>query len=163
MAKLKITNPVAVKDKKVKEAKPESDSISIKLINNDPNQAYGTGRRKNAVARVWVRRGTGMIFVNKKSAEQYFPRESHRKYILAPFVSTNTVGQYDIICTVKGGGCSGQSGAILHGVARALDKLVPDFHTTLRQGGFLTRDARVVERKKYGQHKARKSTQFSKR
>jgi small subunit ribosomal protein S9 len=95
--------------------------------------------------------------------EQYFTREAHTKSLLRPFVVTNTAGQYDIICTVRGGGISGQLGAVLHGVSRALDKIAPEFHSILRKSGFLTRDSRVVERKKYGKHKARKSTQFSKR
>lgn len=127
------------------------------------NKVYGTGRRKNAIARVWVMSGSGKIVVNKKDIEEYFPRETHRKSIMLPFAATKTMGQYDIICTVKGGGCSGQAGAILHGTARALDKIAPEFHQTLSKGGLLTRDSRVVERKKYGKHKARKSTQFSKR
>lgn len=160
MATLKIKDVVETKDK-------PSKVVSAPLRSKDKlvgvNQGYGTGRRKNAIARVWVRSGTGQVVVNKKSLEQYFSRESHGKIIVAPFVATKTFGQYDVICTVKGGGSSGQAGAIVHGVARALDSLVPDFHKILRQGGFLTRDSRVVERKKYGKHKARKSTQFSKR
>lgn len=127
------------------------------------NKAYGTGRRKNAIARVWLMNGSGKIVVNKKDLEEYFPRETHRKSIMLPLATTKTTGQYDIICTVKGGGCSGQAGAILHGTARALDKLAPEFHQILSKNGLLTRDPRVVERKKYGKHKARKSTQFSKR
>lgn len=129
----------------------------------DVIQGYGTGRRKNAIARVWVRPGNGQMIVNKKSIELYFTRETHRKYIFQPFAATKIMGQYDMVCTVKGGGCSGQAGAVVHGIARAIDKLIPEFHQVLRQGGFLTRDSRVVERKKYGKHKARKSTQFSKR
>jgi small subunit ribosomal protein S9 len=126
-------------------------------------QAYGTGRRKNAIARVWVSHGTGAIIVNKKSLDQYFPREAHVKTILQPLAMTKVLGQYNITCTVKGGGCSGQAGAIVHGMARALNEFIPELHQILRNGGFLTRDSRVVERKKYGRHKARKSTQFSKR
>jgi small subunit ribosomal protein S9 len=127
------------------------------------NRKYGTGRRKNAIARVWIMPGKGLVSINGKDSTKYFPREFHVKSIIQPFVVTNTLGQYDVICTVKGGGLSGQAGAILHGVSRALDQMVPDFHTILRKAGMLTRDPRVVERKKYGQHKARKSTQFSKR
>lgn len=126
-------------------------------------QGYGTGRRKNAVARVWVKPGTGNIVVNKKPIDAYFAREALRKIVLQPFAAARVTGQYDVFCTVKGGGCSGQAGAVVHGVARALDKIAPDLHQILRKGGFLTRDSRVVERKKYGQHKARKRTQFSKR
>ncbi|MGI4775558.1 MAG: 30S ribosomal protein S9 [Janthinobacterium lividum] len=158
MAKLKVKNPTTAVTKKNKLSSP----LSNKLIKDTP-QAYGTGRRKNAIARVWVRPGSGIISVNKRIVDSYFSREAHVKSIMAPFAATNSKGQYDIICTVKGGGLSGQAGAIIHGVARALDILVPDFHQALRQGGFLTRDSRVVERKKYGKHKARKSTQFSKR
>jgi len=124
---------------------------------------YGTGRRKNSVARVWVRPGKGRIIVNNKDFSIYFPRETYRTSIMQPFVDTNTTGQFDVMCTTKGGGTTGQAGAIVHGIARALDCISTDFHAILRKGGFLTRDARVVERKKYGKRKARKSTQFSKR
>ena len=125
--------------------------------------AYGTGRRKNSVARVWVKPGKGAVTVNKRDVSDYFPRESYRKLILQPFVDTNTSGQYDVVCTIKGGGTTGQAGAIIHGIARALDCISDDFHSVLRKNGFLTRDSRVVERKKYGKRKARRSTQFSKR
>lgn len=125
--------------------------------------AYGTGRRKNSVARVWVKPGKGTVTVNKRDVSDYFPRESYRKLILQPFVDTNTSGQYDVVCTIKGGGTTGQAGAIIHGIARALDCISDDFHSVLRKNGFLTRDSRVVERKKYGKRKARRSTQFSKR
>ena len=124
---------------------------------------YGTGRRKNSVARVWVRPGKGRIIVNNKDFSIYFPRETYRTSIMQPFVDTNTTGQFDVMCTTKGGGTTGQAGAIIHGIARALNCISDDFHPILRKGGFLTRDARVVERKKYGKRKARKSTQFSKR
>lgn len=150
-----ITAPDTTKVKLVKQPKKPSAEIITRT--------YGTGRRKNAVARVWVMGGTGKIIVNKKDVEDYFPRETHKKAIMQPFILTKTVGQYDIICTVKGGGCSGQAGAVLHGAARALDKIAPEFHQTLSNSKLLTRDSRVVERKKYGRHKARKSTQFSKR
>jgi small subunit ribosomal protein S9 len=130
---------------------------------NATNRTYGTGRRKSSVARVWIKNGTGKVIINKKDIDQYFTRETHAKSLMQPFVVTKTTGQYDVICTVRGGGVSGQMGAVLHGVARALDKAVPEFHSILRKCGFLTRDSRVVERKKYGKHKARKSTQFSKR
>ncbi|KIJ88729.1 30S ribosomal protein S9 [Rickettsia asembonensis] len=124
---------------------------------------YATGKRKNAIARVWLKVGKGKIVVNKKTIDQYFPSETYVKTILQPFVLTKTIDQYDVICTVRGGGISGQKGAILHGISKALDKSAPDFHAILRKGGLLTRDSRVVERKKYGQRKARKKTQFSKR
>jgi small subunit ribosomal protein S9 len=124
---------------------------------------YGTGRRKDSVARVWVKPGKGKITINSKEFSLYFPRESYRTAILRPFVETNTTGQYDVVCTAKGGGTTGQAGAIVHGIARALDCISDEFHDTLKKFGFLTRDSRVVERKKYGKRKARKSTQFSKR
>lgn len=124
---------------------------------------YGTGKRKNSVARVWVKPGKGKITINNKDFSEYFPRESYRTAILRLFVDTNTTAQYDVVCTTKGGGTTGQAGAIIHGIARALDCISDDFHPILRKNGFLTRDSRVVERKKYGKRKARKSTQFSKR
>ncbi|MDR0296800.1 MAG: 30S ribosomal protein S9 [Rickettsia sp.] len=154
---------------KVQSENTKSGTVQSKLVKqktpveNSDNKVYGTGRRKNAIARVWLKSGSGRMIVNKKNGEQYFTRETHTKSLLQPFVVTKTSGQYDIICTVKGGGISGQMGAVLHGVARALDKIAPEFRSILRKSGFLTRDSRVVERKKYGKHKARKSTQFSKR
>lgn len=126
-------------------------------------RSYGTGRRKNSVARVWIKSGSGQVTVNGLEFEKYFPRGTHRTIILQPFDVTKTSGDFDIQCTVKGGGHSGQSGAIRHGVSRALDKFDPSLHDLLHRAGMLTRDSRVVERKKYGQHKARKNTQFSKR
>ena len=124
---------------------------------------YGTGRRKDAVARVWVKPGKGTITVNSKDYSKYFARKSYRTAILQPFVDTNTTGQFDVICTTKGGGTTGQAGAIIHGIARAMDCISEDYHTILRKNGFLTRDSRTVERKKYGRRKARKKVQFSKR
>ena len=126
-------------------------------------RSYGTGRRKDAIARVWIKPGKGKISINGRSFEDYFPRPAHRTALLQPFVETKTFGQFDIMCTVKGGGSTGQSGAIRHGVSRALDQFSPELHTLLSRGGYLTRDSRTVERKKYGQKKARKRFQFSKR
>lgn len=138
--------------------------IQCKSKKSTPNGGgYGTGRRKNSVARVWVKPGKGQIIVNSKDFSAYFPRESYRTAIMKPFVDTKTTAQYDVICTTKGGGTTGQAGAIVHGIARALDCISDEFHLVLRKNGFLTRDSRVVERKKYGKRKARKSTQFSKR
>lgn len=138
--------------------------IQCKSKKSIPNGGgYGTGKRKNSVARVWVKPGKGKITVNNKDFAEYFPRESYRTAIMKPFVDTNTTAQYDVVCTTKGGGTTGQAGAIVHGIARALDCISDDFHPILRKNGFLTRDSRVVERKKYGKRKARKSTQFSKR
>lgn len=125
--------------------------------------AYGTGRRKNSVARVWVKPGNGKITVNGREVERYFARPVLRMILNQPFGAVNRAGNYDVNCTVKGGGLSGQAGAIRLGISRALDQLDSSFHTILRRGGFLTRDSRVVERKKYGKAKARRSFQFSKR
>lgn len=125
--------------------------------------AYGTGRRKSSIARVWIKPGSGQVTVNKKDMNNYFVRESYIRSIMKPFVDTQTSGQYDVYCTVIGGGTTGQAGAITLGIARALDCVSEDFHTILRKNGLLTRDSRVVERKKYGLRKARKKAQFSKR
>jgi small subunit ribosomal protein S9 len=138
--------------------------IQCKSKKSTPNGGgYGTGKRKDAVARVWVKPGKGMITVNKKDLSKYFARESYRTSILRVFSDTNTSGQFDVICTTKGGGTTGQAGAIIHGIARALDCISEDYHDVLRKNGFLTRDSRTVERKKYGRRKARKKAQFSKR
>ena len=126
-------------------------------------RAYATGKRKDAVARVWIKPGTGAITVNGRDWETYFARPVLRMLIRQPFAAANRTGQYDVNCTVKGGGLSGQAGAVRHGVAKALSAFEPDLRPTLKTGGFLTRDSRVVERKKYGRHKARRSHQFSKR
>ncbi len=151
---------VAKKDVAVPEHKNPKFHKGKKLV---ANGAYGTGRRKDAVARVWLKPGKGSIIINKKELHEYFPRDTYKTQICQPFVDTKTTGQYDVVCTAKGGGTTGQAGAIVHGIARALDCLSEDFHSILRKNGFLTRDSRVVERKKYGKRKARKSTQFSKR
>src|SRR6187399_3323103 len=126
-------------------------------------RAYATGRRKDAVARVWLKPGSGKIVVNGREQEVYFARPSLRLVINQPFGLTERVGQYDVIATVKGGGLSGQAGAVLHGIAQALSRYEPALRTTVKRAGFLTRDSRVVERKKYGKAKARRSFQFSKR
>lgn len=126
-------------------------------------RAYATGRRKDAVARVWLKPGTGKIIVNGRDQEVYFARPSLRLVINQPFGITERVGQYDVMITVKGGGLSGQAGAVKHGIAQALSKYEPTLRSAVKAEGFLTRDSRVVERKKYGKAKARKSFQFSKR
>ena len=126
-------------------------------------RAYATGRRKDAVARVWLRPGSGKIVVNGRDQQVYFARPTLRLVINQPFGMTDRVGQYDVVATVKGGGLSGQAGAVLHGIAQALSRFEPVLRTTVKRAGFLTRDPRVVERKKYGRAKARRSFQFSKR
>ncbi len=126
-------------------------------------RSYATGKRKNAIARVWIKPGLGKIMVNGRAWEAYFARPVLQMIINQPFKASNRAGQYDVFCTISGGGLSGQAGALRHGISRALVHFEPDLHTVLKQGGFLTRDSRVVERKKYGQAKARKRFQFSKR
>ena len=126
-------------------------------------RAYATGRRKDAVARVWLKPGSGKIEVNGRDQTIYFARPTLRLVINQPFGVTDRVGQYDVVATVKGGGLSGQAGAVKHGIAQALSRYEPALRTAVKREGFLTRDPRVVERKKYGRAKARRSFQFSKR
>jgi small subunit ribosomal protein S9 len=126
-------------------------------------RAYATGKRKDAVARVWIKPGSGKIDVNGRESPVYFARPVLRMLISQPFVAANRLGQFDVWCTVKGGGLSGQAGAVRHGISRALTYYEPGLRPTLKQQGFLTRDSRVVERNKYGKHKARKRPQYSKR
>jgi small subunit ribosomal protein S9 len=126
-------------------------------------RAYATGKRKNAVARVWVKPGKGKIIVNDREFENYFVRPVLRMLINQPFSATNRLNEFDVVCTVAGGGLSGQAGAVRHGISKALTYYEPTLRPALKAGGFLTRDARVVERKKYGRKKARRSFQFSKR
>ena len=126
-------------------------------------RAYATGKRKNAVARVWIKPGSGKILVNTKNVEMFFARPVLRMLIQQPLVAANRTGQYDVVCTVSGGGLSGQAGAVRHGISKALTHYEPELRGSLKKGGFLTRDSRVVERKKYGRAKARRSFQFSKR
>ena len=150
----------AVKKEAAPKAAPKKEKVAAA-----PKElkTYGTGRRKDAVARVWVKRGNGKITVNGKSFETYFARPVLRMIINQPFAAIERVGNFDIECTVCGGGLSGQAGAVRLGISRALDQYDEIFHKPLRTGGFLTRDSRVVERKKYGHKKARRSFQFSKR
>ena len=126
-------------------------------------RSYATGKRKNAIARVWIKPGPGKITVNGRDVETYFARPVLRMLIGQPFDVANREGQFDVTCTVKGGGLSGQAGAVRHGISKALTYFEPGLRPVLKSGGFLTRDSRVVERKKYGRRKARRSFQFSKR
>ena len=126
-------------------------------------RSYATGRRKDAVARVWLKPGSGKITVNGRDQEVYFARPTLRLVINQVFDVAERSGQYDVVCTVKGGGLSGQAGAVRHGISQALAKFEPLLRSSVKAAGFLTRDPRVVERKKYGKAKARKSFQFSKR
>ena len=128
-----------------------------------PTQFYGTGRRKSSTARVFLRLGQGSFLVNGRSIEAYFKNETLRMIINQPFDAVERKGQYDVYCTVRGGGLSGQAGALRHGISKDLTLFEPGLRPLLKKGGFLTRDSRVVERKKYGRRKARRSFQFSKR
>ena len=142
-------------------AAPEPPKYVQKL--DKQGRAYATGKRKDAVARVWVKLGAGQILINDRPVETYFARPVLRMLIQQPLVAANRQGQYDVTCTVSGGGLSGQAGAVRHGISKALTYFEPDLRPVLKRGGFLTRDPRVVERKKYGKAKARRSFQFSKR
>ena len=130
---------------------------------NQENVYYATGRRKTAVSRTWMTPGSGQVIINNRPVEEYFPIETTRKEIFQPFKLTNTLGSYDIKATVGGGGIAGQAGDVRHGITRALVSLNPDFRLTLKKAGFIKRDPRVKERKKYGQKGARARFQFSKR
>ena len=130
---------------------------------DEHGRAYATGKRKNAIARVWVPPGRGQISVNGRTLEVYFARPALQMIINQPFAMADRNGQFDVFCTVTGGGLSGQAGAVRHGISKALTLYEPGLRPVLKSGGFLTRDSRVVERKKYGKPKARRSFQFSKR
>ena len=144
-------------------APPQIEAVLREQQLDKYGRAYATGRRKDAVARVWLKPGTGKIEVNGRDQSIYFARPSLRLVINQPFGVTDRVGQYDVVTTVKGGGLSGQAGAVKHGIAQALSRYEPALRTAVKREGFLTRDPRVVERKKYGRAKARRSFQFSKR
>ncbi len=126
-------------------------------------RSYATGKRKNAIARVWIKPGAGRISVNGRDVEKYFARPALQMILRQPLEAAERATQFDVVCTVTGGGLSGQAGAVRHGISRALTYYEPGLRGVLKKGGFLTRDARVVERKKYGRAKARRSFQFSKR
>ena len=126
-------------------------------------RSYSTGKRKSSIARVWLKRGSGLVKINGKEENKYFSSKSHRILLNQPLVLSQRKSEIDIICTVEGGGLSGQAGAIRHGIARALVKFEPGLRKKLKSKGLLTRDSRIVERKKYGKAKARRSYQFSKR
>ena len=142
-------------------AEPEVEPVQPKL--DKYGRAYATGRRKESSSRVWIKPGSGRFLVNGKDMRAYFVRPTQQMIINQPLVTINRLQQYDVMCTVAGGGLSGQAGAVRHGVARALVHFDPALRPALKRGGFLTRDAREVERKKYGKAKARRSFQFSKR
>jgi len=137
--------------------------VKKKASRDKKGRSYATGKRKDAVARVWIMPGKGNITINEKPIDTYFARPVLKMIINQPFEITNRVNEFDVVCTVQGGGLSGQAGAIKHGISKALNEYEPELRSILKQAGFLTRDDRVVERKKYGRAKARRSYQFSKR
>ncbi|HEX8308338.1 MAG TPA: 30S ribosomal protein S9 [Allosphingosinicella sp.] len=153
----------AADDQGVSTQGPQIQAILREQQLDKQGRAYATGRRKDAVARVWLKPGSGKIVVNGRDQEVYFARPTLRLIINQVFDVTERRGQYDVIATVKGGGLSGQAGAVRHGISTALTRYEPELRTTVKREGFLTRDPRVVERKKYGKAKARRSFQFSKR
>jgi small subunit ribosomal protein S9 len=150
---------------------PNADAVEIAKIEmplreqmlDAQGRAYATGRRKDATARVWIKPGKGTVTINGKEQETYFARPTLRLIINQPFAITDREGQYDVVATVRGGGLSGQAGAVKHGISQAFTRYEPALRATVKSAGFLTRDSRVVERKKYGRAKARRSFQFSKR
>ncbi|MGV8948475.1 MAG: 30S ribosomal protein S9 [Candidatus Paracaedibacter sp.] len=151
------TAPVKSREVNVAADEPVAPKIDAQ------GRSYATGKRKNAIARVWIKPGKGQIIVNDRGSSQYFARPVLQMLIAQPMEAANRLGQFDVWCTVSGGGLSGQAGAIRHGISKALTYFEPGLRPVLKHGGFLTRDSRVVERKKYGQRKARRRFQFSKR
>lgn len=158
--------------KEATSTKAAAQASSSKVADSDQPQkpqidalgrSYATGKRKDAVARVWIKAGTGKVTVNGREGNIYFARPVLQMLLNQPFDTVNRKGHFDVICTVKGGGLSGQAGAVRHGISKALNLFDPSTRPALKSGGFLTRDSRVVERKKYGKRKARRSFQFSKR
>ncbi len=154
MAKMENLQSIAASTNDEAKREPKRDA---------QGRAYATGRRKEATARVWVKPGTGKIVVNGRDQEVYFGRRTHLLVLNQPFLIVNRVNQFDVFCTVEGGGHSGQAGAIRHGISRALQYYEPDLRAVLKDAGMLTRDSRAVERKKIGLHKARRAKQWVKR
>lgn len=158
----------AVKAEEAKEApeaaKQADDKPAPRVQKLDKHgRAYATGRRKDAVARVWIKPGTGKVTVNGRDQAVYFARHTQRLVLNQPFLIVNSVGKFDVMCTVKGGGLSGQAGAVRHGITRALENFDPEMRPALKKAGMITRDSRIVERKKVGKHKARRTKQWAKR
>ena len=145
------------------EAAVVSEAPAREPVRDELGRSYATGKRKDAVARVWIRPGSGKVTVNGKEMEKYFARPVLQMVLRQPFDVAGVAGEFDVIATVKGGGLSGQAGAVKHGISKALQLYEPSLRPALKAAGFLTRDSRVVERKKYGKRKARRSFQFSKR
>lgn len=153
----------SLQDIKAASKTASAETVVRKAKKDKQGRSYATGKRKDAVARVWVMPGKGNITINEKSIDQYFARPVLKMIINQPFQVANRENEFDVVCTVKGGGLSGQAGAIKHGISKALNLYEPELRAVLKKAGFLTRDDRTVERKKYGRAKARRSYQFSKR
>ncbi|HCK32920.1 MAG: 30S ribosomal protein S9 [Micavibrio sp.] len=141
----------------------ETETVKAEPKKDEFGRSYGTGRRKDAVARVWIKPGKGNVTVNGRDQSVYFARPTQRLVINQPFIQTKRANEFDVICTVKGGGLSGQAGAVRHGISRALVNFEPELRGLLKEAGMLTRDSRMVERKKVGLHKARRKKQWAKR
>ena len=166
MADKQVEKEEAIND--LKDIKAASEAAAEVKEKREPKvdalgRSYATGRRKDAVARVWLKPGSGKVVVNGKDQTVYFCRQTHRLILNQPFLIVNGVGKYDVVATVKGGGLSGQAGAVRHGISRALEGFDPEMRPPLKKAGMLTRDSRIVERKKVGKHKARRSKQWAKR
>ncbi|MBU2993339.1 30S ribosomal protein S9 [Octadecabacter sp. 1_MG-2023] len=147
----------------VEAAAPSTIAIQREVVKDELGRSYATGKRKDAVARVWIKPGSGKVIVNGRDQSVYFARPVLQMILRQPFEVAGVDGQFDVMATVKGGGLSGQAGAVKHGISKALQLFDPSLRAALKAAGFITRDSRVVERKKYGKAKARKSFQFSKR
>jgi small subunit ribosomal protein S9 len=161
MVETTLSSLADLKEAGVASAQPQAPVYEQKL--DKQGRAYATGKRKNAIARVWIKPGTGKISVNGRDVAVYFARPVLRMILQQPLTVAKRAGQYDLTVSVAGGGLSGQAGAVRHGLSKALTHYEPELRSALKREGFLTRDARVVERKKYGKRKARRSFQFSKR
>lgn len=153
----------SLQDLKEAASEPVQEAPVYEQKLDDQGRAYATGKRKDAIARVWIKPGSGKIVINGRDFDTYFARPVLRMIVQQPLVVAARTGQYDLMVTVAGGGLSGQAGAVRHGLSKALTNFEPELRSVLKRGGFLTRDSRVVERKKYGRAKARRSFQFSKR
>lgn len=161
MAELNSLEELGASVSATEDAAPEAP-VHVRNV-DDLGRSYATGKRKNAIARVWIKPGSGKITVNDRDFVTYFARPVLQMVVQQPVVAAARQGQFDVVCTVSGGGLSGQAGAVRHGISKALTYFEPGLRSVLKKGGFLTRDSRVVERKKYGKAKARRSFQFSKR
>lgn len=162
MAELNTLEDLGSAVKEITENEQPEAPVHVQKLDAQ-GRAYATGKRKDAIARVWVKPGSGKISINGKDYDSYFGRPVLQMLIHQPIKAANRDGQYDVVATVTGGGLSGQAGAVRHGISKALTHYEPELRGVLKKGGFLTRDSRVVERKKYGRAKARRSFQFSKR